>query len=118
MTVVALSSMRELLPAAPFPFGNTVMVLLPALATISVNVVPAGNVCAVAFGSEKLNSVGVAELGGVTELAMVVVKPLLAVSVTVTTRPPGVLLLRVSQSRTGIAPAAIEKLCCKAGVMV
>jgi hypothetical protein len=41
---VAGNSMRELLPAAPLPFGQIVMLLLPALLTVSVNVVPAGNV--------------------------------------------------------------------------
>src|SRR5688500_2945227 len=118
MTVVALNSMRELLPAAPLPFGNTVMLLLPALATVSVNVVPAGKVCAVALGSEKLKSVGVAALGGEVEFVTLVLKPLLAVSVTVTLRAPGNPLERVSQRRTGMAPAAIENVCCIAGVIV
>src|SRR5262245_50956150 len=102
MTVVAGNSMRELLPAVPLPFGNTVMLLPPALATVSVNVVPGGKVRAKVFGSEKLNNVGVAAFGGAMLLSRLVLNPELEVKVTVTSRLPGLLLLRVSHSRTGI----------------
>src|SRR5262245_31327781 len=92
--------------------------LVPPFATVSVNVVPTGKVRAVALGSEKLNSCGVAELGGETLLLTVVLKPLLAVSVSVTLREPGVLLPRRSHRRTGIAPDAMENEVRSGGVMV
>src|SRR5215831_6897091 len=118
-TVVAGNSMRELLPGPPLPYGQTVMLLVPALVTVSVNVVPAGNVRASVFGSVKLESVGVVvEFGGVTLLVTVVEKPELEVSVTVTLRAPGLLPLRVSHSPTGIGLAEIEKVCCSAGISV
>ena len=56
------------------PFGQIVMLLLPALLTVSVNVVPAGKLRTSVLGRLKLNSVGVvAEFGGVMLLEIVVV---------------------------------------------
>src|SRR5690242_10825396 len=119
MTVVAGNSMRELLPATPLPFGQIVMLLLPALVTVSVNVVPTGKVRALAFGSENTNSAGVVvEFGGVMLGLAEVLKPELEVSVTVTLRAPGLLLLRVSHRRTGIGFAEIANAVWSAGVMV
>src|SRR5688500_12988874 len=94
------------------------MVLLPPLATVSVNVVPTGKVRATAWGREKLNSVGGAEFGGVMGALVLVLKPLLAVSVTVTVRELGLLLPRRSHSRTGMAPALMENAWRSGGVMV
>src|SRR5690242_5450082 len=119
MTVVAGNSMRELLPATPLPFGQMVMLLEPPLVTVSVNVVPTGKVRAVALGSESTNSVGVVvEFGGVMLGLTDVLNPELEVSVTVTFRAPGLLLLRVSHRRTGIGFAEMENAVCSAGVMV
>ncbi len=60
----------------------------------------------------------VVEFGGVMLGLTEVLNPELEVSVTVTLRPPGLLLLRVSQRRTGIALAEMEKAVCSAGVIV
>ena len=65
--------MRESLPAPPLPLGHTVTLLLPALAMLSVKVVPAGKLRTAALGKENVNSVGVvAEFGGVMLLVTVV----------------------------------------------
>src|SRR5688572_23997562 len=92
--------------------------VVPGLVTVSVNVVPAGKVRATTLGRLKLNTDGVPPVGGEIELLIVVEKPLLAVSVTVTLREAVPPLTRVSHRRTGMGFAEIENVCCRAGVMV